>query len=525
MREGLLNDFATIVSEEAPGTDVTGMIFAWNDDQISNDDMICNLAGVLSERAISCFNDLLPREYSIKSRYGTSAEGDPLLLYRGPNGMRTTDKRARQLFRALRRAQDSIEQIFIVDAFMHPVPDSYYDMKALDLSTIIRGCIACEDFDDATHLLEVVETVVNEQDAIDGTEGPMSIVHELRGHVLLEQAKYLLAHLQTHPFEQYRCGHELSFIDDENTNAHENGQIYQLLGQARDDLSRAQHIIDGVISGDPGLKDLQDLCTLSMRVGKTYELQGRISEATYAFEEALRLLHQVRLPGSSRIAAAHLDLGDLFASTLIPGSEGYWDGDNQSMSKAVAHYLSSASSVAIALATQSGSGAECLFVTPGENILSDTMSQLEKQDEQALPINLGRWALNEISQMTETLVGAVSENMHRGQPEFCEARMHLGRIRKRLEMMARHPMYRGGLSAGRVNRKRMRESGNSSGAFILQEGDSHNENAQPLFGYGHEHENNFCSEPDMKICKLDDYDEIRELPGCAALNVNHVEGV
>ena len=515
-REALLNDFAAIISEESPCTDLTDMIIAWNEDQISSDDMICNLAGVLSARAVRCFNDLLPREYSIKTRYGTSVDGNPLLLYRSPNGLRTTDKRARQLVRALNCARSSNDELYVVDSFMRPVPESYHDMKSLDLSTIIRGCIACEDFNGATHILELVETVVDAQD-FDSAEGAMGLVHDLRGQVLLDRAKYLLAHPKKHPFEQYRCGRN-PFSDDESSDVHdENGQIYQLLGGARDDLLKAKDIIETVVSEELRLEDLQDLCTLNMRIGKTYELQGRISEATYAFEQALDLLHQVRPPGSSRIAAAHMDLGDLFASTLIPGPEGYWDGDNQSIPKAVAHYLSSAASVAIALATQSGSGAESLFVTPGDNILLDTMNQVEKQEELELPINLGRWALVELSQMKDVLLGAVTEVMHRGQEEVCLARMHFIQIRKRLEMMARHPMYGLTGGSGRAIKKRRLEGGNSHDSFYLQEGDSHDENAQPSFGYGHNHVDNNPDEPDLTIGKPGDYNEVSEFPDFSAL--------
>ena len=450
-REQMLNNFVSYVSEEAPA--LVPMALAWAEGNCSTDDMICNVAGLLrSQKDIDRFNELLLEEangYSVESRCGAAAwNGDPFLFYRCPDGIQTTDRKTRQLLILFNEAQSRDEQCIFLDDYLRPLPGDYHEMKESNLVSLILGMSECKEFDLAIRLLEGAEAVYAEQDA--PPEDVFALMYNLRGQVFLKQAKEMIAETQAN------AGSCIGYLFEDNDISGDSYQIHQVLSDASEWLTTAKTTMEGMMT-DPipefGAQDecelalLQDLCTLTMRIGKSYELQGDTPNAIETYEEALSLLYTVRPASSSRIATAHLDLGDLCAKTLIPDSSGTWTGDNDNMVRAVGHYLSGARSVAAYVATESRKVDSDFFIGPGANTLSQVREVLHEHEYRGEQINIGIWACREISDMVEVLRN--SDAMHFGQPWFYPVNQAVDLVRNRLREMARHPMHRDG-RLGRV---------------------------------------------------------------------------
>ena len=488
------------------------MVLAWTEGYCSHDELICNVTRLLrSKQDINRFNELLgPSGYSVESRYGTSENGAPLFVYRSPDGMVTTDRKAQEFLFDFQEARSQGKELDFLETFMYPLPEDYHWMKGSDLFKMVECCMACKDFDTATGILECVDSVINGQDTFDGAGDVFGPIYNLRGQIYLQQAKDLISPSEENPVKQYWRDPLKSIFDDET--AEEEGDVQKLLGEARDWLQTAQHTIGAILpSPMPEFHEqdeseravLQDLCTLTMRIGKTYELNGDIPQAIKSFEEALGLLHLVRPASSSRIATAHLDLGDLCAMTLIPSERGVWSGDDDNMGKAVAHYLSSARSIAIYLVTESGRMDPGSLIGPGTNTYSQVMDTLNDQNGWGERFNIGIWASRELSEMMEVLKSA--DVTRCGKP-WLVASQGINLIRVRLREMARHPMYHNGMGALNKSKRDREEYQRGPLQFALSEGDSHMESSLPSYGvcYGREYDDG----PASKICKMGDYGDI-----------------
>lgn len=505
-REQMLNDFVSYVSEEAPA--LVPMALAWAEGNCSTDDMICNVAGLLrSQKDIDRFNELLLEEangYSMESRCGAAAwNGDPLLFYRCPDGIQTTDRKTRQLLLQFNEAQSRDEQCIFLEEYLRPLPDDYHEMKESNLVSLVLGISECKEFDLAIRLLEGAEAVCAEQDA--PSEDVFAPMYNLRGQVLLKQAKEMIAECQAN------AGSGIDYLFEDNANPGDCYQTQQVLSNASEWLTTAKTTMEGMMT-DPipefGAQDecelalLQDLCTLTMRIGKSYELQGDTPNAIETYEEALSLLYTVRPASSSRIAAAHLDLGDLCAKTLIPNPPGTWAGDNDNMARAVGHYLSSARSVAAYVATESRKVDSDFFIGPGTNTLSQVREVLHEHEDRGEQINIGIWACREINEMVEMLRN--SDAMHFGQPWFSPVNQAVDLVRNRLKEMARHPMHRD-RPLGRVKVKQERKEALVGPLpFTINEGDSHKENSLPPL----ELESHHCNTRASKISKMEKYGDV-----------------
>ena len=507
-RERLLNEFVSYVAEEAPA--LVQMALAWAEGNCSTDEMICNAAGLLrSQKDIDRFNELLlegAKGYSVESRCGAAAwNDDSLLFYRCPDGIQTTDRKTRQILLKFNEAQSRDEQCIALDKYLRPLPIDYHETKESNLVSLVLGMSECKEFGLAIRLLECAEAVYAEQDS--PPEDTFAPLYNLRGQVLLKQAKEMIAESHANA----RSGIDYLFEDDRI--ASESYQIQQVLSGAIEWLTTAKTTMEGMMT-DPipefGAQDdcehalLQDLCTLTMRIGKSYELQGDDPNAIETYEEALSLLHAVRPASSSRIAAAHLDLGDLCAKTLIPDPSGTWAGDNSNMARAIGHYLSSARSVAAFVAEESGKVDSDFFIGPGANTMSQVVEILHEHEDRGEQINIGVWACREISDMVEMLRN--SDAMRYGQPWFYPINQAVDLVRSRLREMARHPMHHHGPLGSRAKVKREREANHYYDPlpFTINEGDSHKENSHPSFEY----ENHFCDARASKHSKREKYGDV-----------------
>ena len=510
-REEVLNEFVSYVSESAPS--LVPMALAWAEGSCSTDDMICTFAGILlrCQRDIDRFNVLLlegANGYSVESRYGALyRNGDPLFFYRSPDGIQTTDRKTRQFLGQFNESQSRDEQCIVLEEYLRPLPEDYRWMKESNMVSLVLGLAECKEFDLAIRLLEGTEAVIDEQDA--PSEDVFAPLYNLRGQVCLQQAKEMIAQSKDNPFDQFRCG--IDHLFEDNAIAGECYQIQQILSNASEWLTTAKTTIEGMLT-DPipefGTQDdcelalLQDLCTLTMRIGKTYELQGDVSNAIETYEEALSLLHTVRPASSSRIAAAHLDLGDLCAKTLIPDPSGNWAGDTDNMARAVGHYLSSARSIAVFVARESRRVDPDFFIAPGANTMSQVREVLHEQNAWGDQINIGTWACREINDMVETLRN--SDALRYGKSWFHPINMAVNLVRDRLKEMARHPMHRKGLS-GRAKVKQEREAAQVGPLpFTINEGDSHIEDRRSSF----ENEERYYDGRASKISKMKRYGDI-----------------
>ena len=505
-REQVLNEFVSYVAEEAPV--LVPMALAWAEGNCSTDDMICNAAGLLrSQKDIDRFNELLlegANGYSVESRCGAAAwNGDPLLFYRCPDGIQTTDRKTQQLLLQFNEAQSRDEQCIFLEEYLRPLPDDYHGMKESNLVSLVLGMSECKEFDLAIRLLEGAEAVYAEQDA--PSEDVFAPMYNLRGQVLLQQAKEMIVKSQAN------AESGINYLFEDNTIAGECYQIQQVLSNASEWLTTAKTTMEGMMT-DPipefGAQDdcelalLQDLCTLTMRIGKSYELQGDTPNAIETYEEALSLLHSVRPASSSRIAAAHLDLGDLCAKTLIPDPSGTWAGDNEYMARAIGHYLSSARSVVAFVATESRKVDSDFFIGPGANTMSQVREVLHEQDCRGKQLNIAVWAYREINDMVEML--RTSDAIHFDQPWFRPINQAVDLVRSRLKEMSRHPMYRDG-ALGRVKVKREREEDpHGPVQFTINEGDSHKENSHP----SSEYKDYYCNARASKISKMEKYGDV-----------------